>query len=319
MKLSMLMVSAVLSTNTVIPKFADLNLHYLDRDYTASTACPAGQVQVEGLRFVEKGVNQEGLPALDERPAVKGDGTSNRTNHFCVSATELQNERDWAKSIYQTHVATGTKNQGTSFLVGNNIILTNNHIAVPIKGKPHDCRALEVLTRVGTPTWVTCKRILLCNPTQDFCFVEMNEVSAGVNLGDLSRPLTLNAKPLESQKAYLIGNSAARGIQGSKGPIDLEKSVPLAGEFAHYIPMVGGASGSPILNDRGEVLGINHAHNGSKEKFRNLVAPEGGVWNLGTSTEFIMRYVKAVAIFNPLFAHSDQYDLNQLVNLFKTR
>jgi len=285
-----LMTGALLSVQTVIPNKAVLNLHYLDRTYTPSTACPGGQVQVSGPRFVEKGLNEEGLAGIAERPV--GDGLSKTENHFCVSMDVLAKEREWGKSVYRTRVATGTKNEGTSFLVARNVIMTNNHIAVPLPKDPTDCRAVEVLTRTEHPQWVGCKKILYCNADYDFCFVEMKSVLPGVELGDLSRPLGMNPAPIGDQDAYLIGNSSALGIQASKGPvttrwINLKAGHVASGKVIHYIPMTGGASGSPILNENGEVIAINHSHYAFDGKVNDYVDPDGDTFNIGTTMQTV--------------------------------
>jgi len=290
MVLNALMTGALLSVQTVIPNKAILNLHYLDRTYTPSTACPGGQVRVSGPRFVEKGFNEEGLLGTAERAV--GDGLSKTENHFCVSMNVLEKEREWGKSVYRTRVATGTKNEGTSFLVARNVILTNNHIAVPLAKDPTDCRAVEVLTRTDHPQWVGCKKILYCNAAYDFCFVEMKSVLPGVELGDLSRPLRLNAAPIGDQNAYLIGNSGALGIQASEGPVTtnpetLKTGRVIPGKVIHYIPMIGGASGSPILNESGEVIAINHSHFAFDGQWNDYVDPNGDTFNIGTTMQTI--------------------------------
>jgi len=65
--------------------------------------------------------------------------------------------------------------------------------------------------------------------------------------------------PVYGEKVYNI--SAPMGIsEGEMVPIFNGLFMGLAGECAHYsIPTMGGASGSPILNSRGELLGMIHS------------------------------------------------------------
>jgi S1-C subfamily serine protease len=318
MKLTALMVGAVLSGQTVIPKKADISLHYLDRAYVPNALCPSDRIAVTGPRFVEKGLNQEGNPGTDER--AKGDGLSTKTNQFCIPQTVLANEREWAKSIFVTRVATGTKNEGTSFLISDNVIMTNNHIAVPLPQNPTDCRALQVLTRTDKPQWVDCEKIIYCNAKQDFCLVQMKDVSPGIRLGDLNPPLRINANAVTDQRAYLIGNSGALGIQGSKGPVvtdaaTLKKGGRAAGEFIHYIPMIGGASGSPILDSEGQVIGINHSHSSFDGKWNDYVDPDGDTYNIATSMAFVYRDL-SMKTFQPASVGMEYYLFSQLIRVF---
>jgi S1-C subfamily serine protease len=113
--------------------------------------------------------------------------------------------------------------------------------------------------------WVGCKKVLYCDKERDICFVEMKQPSPGIELGDLVPKIKLNCAKTEKQSGMLIGNSYSFGIQASAGPINEEVN----GKIKHHIPTIGGASGSPVMNEKGEVMGINFGHVG-KEDFVSL-------------------------------------------------
>lgn len=297
MKLSAFVVGAVLSGQIVIPQKADVRLHYLDTGYRSTSLCKAGQIEVTGPRFIENNRNEENLPA-DESEMDANSAISKKQNVFCFSAAQFANEQRWSKSVYSTRVNTGEAySRGTSFLVSNNIVMTNKHIVQPTAFPEVGCKEMEIRTREAIPRWIGCKKIILCNATQDYCFIEMKEVEPGINLGDLSRPLPLNDANIVDQKAYAISNSAGLGIQSAKGPIVTDtKNVPRdmrnPGIILHYIPTLAGASGSPILNSSGEVIAIHHSHGSYGKSTQNYMDPDGDSFNMATSMSFISSDVR---------------------------
>ncbi len=107
-------------------------------------------------------------------------------------------------------------------------------------------------------------------------------MSNGQSIGSEVKPLRLTQKVKSDKDSRLlhIGNAAGLGVQASSGRgIKLEN-----GEFYHYAPTLGGSSGAPIFNERGEVIGINWGHTGG-----NYI--QEGAFNRG---------VLAVSIFNEL-------------------
>ena len=278
-----------MSTKVIFPDVTDLNLHFLYKNYVMdSSECKKNEVWVQGPKFVENGIDNFGNKTVPSDAVV----TEKLGFSFCVDKKKFEEERQRGLSVFQTRVASGTKNEGTSFLVGDNIVMTNFHIAVPLDPNPSDCRGVEITLNSNTPDWVKCKKILYCDKSKDVCFVEMEPPKTAKRLSDLVPKVKLNCAPIKAQKGSVVGNSNAFGIQAGEGKVKdevINSLQPLGGIFQHHIPTTGGASGSPVFNSSGEVIGINHSHTG-KESFVSMNEDKGA--NRGTSMNYLLRSMK---------------------------
>lgn len=266
--------------NVVFPQSADINLHYLYKNYKMNSPhCRDDEVWVQGPVFTEKGLSSTGQEVAHDKITAQ-----KLANAFCLSKKEFEKEKKIAHSVFQTRVSSGSKNEGTSFLVGDNIIMTNHHIAAPgPDGK--NCKALEITLNKEPKAWIPCKKVLFCDKQKDFCFVEM-KMPPGKKISDEVPKLPLDCSPLAAQKARIIGNSYKFGIQGSKGPVF--GSPNKDGRFNHRIPMTGGASGSPIVSEGGKVIGINFGHTVGED----FVSKNPKAYNLGTTINSIWFQIK---------------------------
>jgi hypothetical protein len=211
--------SGVNSVNTIFPRMMKTNLHYVFKKYSGTSGkCKSDEVQVTGPLFQEGFHNSKGEPiplsALSTEVTVNPDG-----NQFCLKSSEFKREQTLAGSVFRTQIASGSGNEGTSFLLGGNVVMTNHHIAVA-GNVPPACGGLKINANQDGKTWIPCKRILYCEPApNDFCLVEMQPPLGKARVSDLVNKVKLNCSQVKEQPAKLIGNSALLGIQSADGPV----------------------------------------------------------------------------------------------------
>jgi V8-like Glu-specific endopeptidase len=265
----------------IFPQEMKRNLHFIHRNFRYSHAsCRSDEVWVQGPVFTE-----DGLDSLGVESAATGVQYETLGQSFCMPRLEFEKERRLGESVFETRVASGSKNEGTSYLIGGNVVMTNYHIAGG-GADPKDCRKVELaLNNPGEQEWIKCKKLLFCDKQNDYCFVEMESPSPGKKIADVVSPLKLNCAPVTAGDAKLIGNSYTLGIQASDG----KGSAQMAnGQFKHKIPMVGGSSGSPIFNGASEVMGINFGHSGNS----HFVSNDLNQTNYGTSMNSVFSRIK---------------------------
>ncbi len=180
--------------------------------------------------------------------------------------------RRLGSSSFPATTGSGT-GRGSAFLVGDDLVLTNKHVADTDNSKKA-CGQFSIDLSTKPKKTVSCKKVWYCD-SHDFCLIEMNKTKEGDSLSKFTTPLSISSKLAAADSTiFLIGNSYDLGVQGSEGKTFKyvnkikEYGAELAAqhfsdsiyEINFYAPSLGGSSGSPIFDNKGNVVGINYAH-----------------------------------------------------------
>lgn len=181
--------------------------------------------------------------------------------------------------------------RGTAFSIGNNLVLTNNHVLDESFKNTTECADFEIKNHDGDT--YSCKTVHYCNPQHDICLIEMNpktkmkrdgcifcrgtKIDISLALGPKLQLKARYTPPQEKKDTELltaIGNSAGYGIHFSQGRgFMLQKD-----RLYFYAPITKGNSGGALLNYQNLVVGIvklqskTLIHDNPQEAF-NIAAP----------------------------------------------
>jgi S1-C subfamily serine protease len=199
------------------------------------------------------------------------------TLNFDIPVKQFKQEQKSSKSVFVATTGTGTS-QGTAFLVGKNLVLTNKHVLANDK----ECRKFGIdLNHVQE--FVPCKEVLHCSSVHDFCLIKLDSMKNGKEVGEEVAPLKFSSeKPTKETNTIIIGNALGMGIHAAtyKGVQDLGK------DWGHFNRAFSGNSGSPLLNEKGEILGIHYGR--SSADASNYGGPVGRGTGLAVKTDTIL-------------------------------
>jgi V8-like Glu-specific endopeptidase len=264
---------------TIFPEHQRSALHYIFKTspFDLAKLDLDGKIVTSGIKLVPV---KEGY--VDLKP---------NQGRIDLKVAEYMFERYLARSVYTAYQG---RAQGSAFLVGPNLVMTNKHV-IGFKdskyGTQLKCNDFKIKTH-HQKTY-SCHKVHYCGK-QDYCLVEVAN-SKLPSLDKLSPPLDFATEYWIGSKTllFMIGNSGGWGIQGSssrshgfdkviKKYLYNEKHI-----LYHKIPSYSGSSGSPIFNQQGQVVGINFATNTD-----GIVASGGIVTNFAVQTRHMLYHLK---------------------------
>lgn len=196
--------------------------------------------------------------------------------------------------------------RGTAFSIGENLVLTNNHVLDETFKNTTECSDFEVKDHTGET--YDCKTVHFCSPEHDVCLIEMSpkiktkrdcflcsgtkyEVSLAQGP---SLKLKASYKPeietLRETITTAIGNSQGYGIHYSQGKgINVQKD-----RIYFWAPITKGNSGGALLNDQGEVIGV------VKLQSKTHISTDANeAYNIASPSETVIRLVREALRDNP--------------------
>lgn len=196
--------------------------------------------------------------------------------------------------------------RGTAFSIGENLVLTNNHVLDETFQNQTNCSDFQVLDSKGNT--FDCKAVHFCSAQHDVCLIEMSPLiktkrdcflCAGtkyeVSLSQgpsLKLKATYSADYQQSQDSVLtaIGNSGGYGIHYSQG-----RGVTVTKDKTYfYAPITKGNSGGALLNAEGLVIGV------VKLQSSILISSDpNSAYNVAAPTELVIRLIRESLVNDP--------------------
>ena len=209
----------------------------------------------EGIRNASDSAHVEAGVKLKTDPATPMEAvyTSGINSYVTITRSQLEFEKRLAAPVFVATTGTGT-NHGTAFLIGKNLVLTNNHVVA----STNECLKFSVdLTHKKEK--VTCQKVEYCGPGYDFCVVRMNKMANGLEIGDEVNPLRMTMEPpAPDAMLFSVGSPVISELQAASA-VGSEMFQEPAEWLLHCIHIFGGSSGAPIFNTNGEVVGLHQS------------------------------------------------------------
>jgi serine protease Do len=213
---------------------------------------------------------------------------STQSKSFFLERSHFEQQQLMARAVFVTKSSIESVSQGSSFLISENIVLTNRHVFKPNNLSAPACGKFSIILNHKNET-VHCKEVIYCASNIDFCLVQMKKMKNNKELGEEIQQLKFNVHEKFddlSQIYTAIGNPLGYGIKVSTGR---NAHIGTNGYIQHGVPILPGNSGGPLLNSDGEVVGINTAQD-KNETYGNTST------NYAIPINYIQRYIEKLGL-----------------------
>ena len=158
-----------------------------------------------------------------------------------------------------------TGGYGTGFFVRRNLIVTNIHIVAGIHGKSYNWS----VNLLNQPTQYTIKGGIASDPKRDLVILKVEGEEVGV------LPLGDSDKVELGEEVIAVGASPQRDNEAKSKIANGTISRIAADFFRMKASLLPGYSGGPVLNDKGEVIGVSVE--GGKARNSGAVVPSNHI------------------------------------------
>lgn len=196
--------------------------------------------------------------------------------------------------------------RGTAFSIGENLVLTNNHVLDETFQNQKECSDFQLLD--SSQNTFDCKVVHFCSAKHDVCLIEMSPIiktkrdcflcsgtKYEISLAQgpalkLKAKYTATYPENESEILTAIGNSGGYGIHYSSG-----RGVTVTNEKTYfYAPITKGNSGGALLNVEGLVIGV------VKLQSSVLISSDPNTaYNIAAPTELVISLIRKSLIDDP--------------------